>query len=44
MNKSKIKKGINLEDIRSYWEGSGGEVMGGHFNLEQYLKFLYNNR
>jgi len=37
---------INLEDIRHFWEQSGGEVMGGHFNLDQYLKFLeyYNNR
>jgi len=37
---------INLEDIRHFWEQSGGEVMGGHFNETLYLRFLqyYNNR
>lgn len=46
MKNNKIKKGINLQDVIDFWEYSGGEVMGGHFNLDQYLKFLivYNNR
>lgn len=37
---------INISDMIRYWESSGGEVMGGHFNMDLYMKFLtvYNNR
>jgi len=40
-----MKTSINLADMIRFWESSGGAVMGGHFNINLYLKFLerYNS-
>jgi len=40
MEENSIKHGVNLADVKWWWERCAGEDKGGQFNKDLYLKFL----